>query len=206
MSLQDISYNFSHCRVKSITLSQWEQQSEPQHKETQQLETQDFYLSQSVKHSFYSSIKNGEQFLHFGKTMVNTPAADGALVLPKPLRSFISVLVVALESFGHEQLPEVLRGEFLHVLAVVVNLPCWRGATRIHTPPYDTTQHPQKHMYRRTHTHRFAQTHKQAEVGKETAAQHQISGEGSGCCREEESWAGKQAAGVNKLEINVILT
>lgn len=110
--------------------------------------------------------------------MVNTPAADGALVLPKPRRSFISALVVALESFGHEQLPEVLRGEFLHVLAVVVNLPCWRGATCVHTPPYDTMQPPQKHMHR--HTHTDLHKHKQAEeVGKETAAQHQISGERS---------------------------
>ena len=39
---------------------------------------------------------------------------------------FISVLaVVALQSFSHEQLPKVLRSEFLHILAVIVNLPCW---------------------------------------------------------------------------------
>lgn len=55
-----------------------------------------------------------------------------------PLPSFFphfSSLIVALESFHHEQLPQILRGKFLHVLAVIVDLPCWRAATCIHAPP-----------------------------------------------------------------------
>ncbi|MEQ2295403.1 hypothetical protein AMECASPLE_013933 [Ameca splendens] len=94
--------------------------------------------------------------------------------------SLVSPLVVALERLGHEQLPEVLRGEFLHVLAVVVNLPCWRVATCIHTPPYTNTHTPE-HMYINTHTHtqKHLYKHKQAEEGKKKAAQQQISGERS---------------------------
>lgn len=59
------------------------------------------------------------------------PPVAAEVVLHLHYRSFppCSPLVVALESLRHEQLPEVLRGEFLHILAVVVNLPCWRVAT-----------------------------------------------------------------------------
>lgn len=122
--------------------------------------------------------------------IVDAPAVDGELDLHLcffsngfTLSSY--ALVVALESFGHEQLPEVLRGEFLHVLAVVVNLPCWRGAACIHTPPFNTTHtHPaetyvQTHTYTQTNKHAHLYKHKQAEEGKKTAAQHQISGERS---------------------------
>lgn len=35
---------------------------------------------------------------------------------------FLSLAVVTLKTLGHEQLPEVLRGELLNVLAVVVDL------------------------------------------------------------------------------------
>lgn len=35
---------------------------------------------------------------------------------------FLSLAVVTLKALGHEQLPEVLRGELLNVLAVVVDL------------------------------------------------------------------------------------
>lgn len=90
----------------------------------------------------------------FWQMMLDAPAVEGELDLHlKRLHSFIFSLVVALESFGHEQLPEVLRGEFLHVLAVVVNLPCWRGAACIHTPPYNTTHTPPVETYVQTHTH-----------------------------------------------------
>ena len=45
----------------------------------------------------------------------------------------LSLGVVALQSFGHEQLAQVLGGELLHVLTVVVNLTCWETHTRTHT-------------------------------------------------------------------------
>lgn len=81
----------------------------------------------------------------------------------------VSHLVVALQSFSHEQFPEVLRGEFLHVLAVVVNLPCWRVATCIHAPTQkNTNTRPQKQTY----IHLYTDMNKQA-------AKHQISGEQS---------------------------
>lgn len=71
-------------------------------------------------------------------------------LLPSFLPRFSS-LVVALESLHHEQLPEILRGKFLDILAVVVDLPCWRVATCIHTPPQQRAQHkcthPQKYTY-----------------------------------------------------------
>lgn len=72
----------------------------------------------------------------------------------------LSPLVGALESLRHEQLPEVLRGEFLHVLAVVVNLPCWRVATCPHTKKKDTNTHTHRnihtyiHLYTDIHTNR----------------------------------------------------
>lgn len=87
---------------------------------------------------------------------------------------------MALESLCHEQLPEVLRGEFLHILAVVVNLPCWSVTTCIHTPPYKRHKHAPTEMYRqtRTHTHVHRRQHmytdgarNQAGVGEKTAAQ-----------------------------------
>lgn len=65
----------------------------------------------------------------------------------------VSPLVVALESLCHEQLPEVLRGEFLHILAVVVNLPCWSVTTCVHTPPYKRHKHAPTETYRQTRTH-----------------------------------------------------
>lgn len=66
---------------------------------------------------------------------------------------------MALESLRHEQLPEVLRGEFLHVLAVVVNLPCWRGATCIHTPTHKNTP-------TEANIHTYIHVHKQAQAGE----------------------------------------
>lgn len=47
-------------------------------------------------------------------------------------------LVVALESFHHKQLAQILRGKLLHVLAVVVDLPCWRGNDMDPVRPHDS--------------------------------------------------------------------
>lgn len=58
----------------------------------------------------------------------------------------LAPLVVALESFHHKQLAEILRRELLHVLAVIVDLPCRRGTTRM--------QHGSKKNPRHTNAHR----------------------------------------------------
>lgn len=47
---------------------------------------------------------------------------------------------MALESFHHKQLAEILRGKLLHVLAVIVDLPCWRETTWIQHAPTTATQ------------------------------------------------------------------
>lgn len=111
-----------------------------------------------------------------------------------------SPLVVALESLRHEQLPEVLRGEFLHILAVVVNLPCWRVATWINAPPHKNTRR-NTHTYVCAFVHRNA--HKQVEVeegeGFCRTTKHQISEEqnkrkGSECCQKaEERWTARNS-------------
>lgn len=54
-----------------------------------------------------------------------------------PLPIWIGPLVVALQSLHHEQLPKILRSEFLYVLAVVVDLSCWRG-TALHPHSKET--------------------------------------------------------------------
>lgn len=89
-----------------------------------------------------------------GSTFFSSRSQEGSaslspLIFPSFAHSSsLLSLVVALESLRHEQLPEVLRGEFLHVLAVVVNLPCWWVATFIHEPPHrNTNTHPHKHTY-----------------------------------------------------------
>lgn len=100
-------------------------------------------------------------------------------------RPRFSPLVVALESLRHEQLPEVLRGEFLHVLAVVVNLPCWRVATCNHAPPHkNTNTHPQTytciHLYTDMHTNRRRREREgEGERENSSTAKHQISEERS---------------------------
>lgn len=96
--------------------------------------------------------------------------------------SVVFLLVVALESLRHEQLPEVLRSEFLHVLAVVVNLPCWRVATCIHAPTHkNTNTRPQKQTYIHMYIPLYTDIHKQARAGggekNSSTAKHQISGE-----------------------------
>lgn len=45
---------------------------------------------------------------------------------------------MALESFHHKQLAQILRGKLLHVLAVVVDLPCWRGNNMDPARPHDS--------------------------------------------------------------------
>lgn len=62
------------------------------------------------------------------------PSGFASLFSLLPVSSSSS-LVVALQSLDHEQLPQILRGEFLHVLAVVVDLPCWRVAACTHAAP-----------------------------------------------------------------------
>lgn len=98
---------------------------------------------------------------------------------------------MALESLRHEQLPEVLRSEFLHVLAVVVNLPCWTEATCVRAPPHkNTNKHPQKYTYIHTYIHSFVRTQTCTQTGgggrggggvgdNSSTAKHQISGEQS---------------------------
>jgi len=76
------------------------------------------------------------------------------LIFSGLLNSSVSPLVGALESLRHEQLPEVLRGEFLHILAVVVNLPCWKVATCIHTPTQENTHHHTKICIHNVHTYK----------------------------------------------------
>lgn len=123
----------------------------------------------------------------------------------KNLRSFVSPLVVALECLGHEQLPEVLRGELLHVLAVVVNLPCWRIATCVHTPPHTQT-HARIRPVRictQTHTSICTNANMRRRGGEKKAAKQQISGERSkrsgqivvGRGVEGESWKSSNSRG-----------
>ena len=59
--------------------------------------------------------------------MINSSLSDNAQVLPSSLTGLSHLrppplAVVALQSLSHEQFPQVLGGELLHVLAVVVNL------------------------------------------------------------------------------------
>lgn len=70
-------------------------------------------------------------------------------------------LVVALESFHHKQLAQILRGKLLHVLAVVVDLPCCRGNDMDPARPH------KQHKHRNT-------THTVRDVG---GRGHEISGD-----------------------------
>lgn len=88
-------------------------------------ETQDLYFNQKSWWTGGSGIKT-----HFLKRVSGAKFPPGccrggfaSLLTCSPL----APLVVALESFHHKQLAQILRGELLHVLAVVVDLPCWRG-------------------------------------------------------------------------------
>lgn len=156
-------------------------------KEAENVEMQEFIWNKSVNYVFakHVSIKNSDDFCWEEDEWRSCSWRQGGFCNSFFLRGvhpFVCPLVVALERLGHEQLPEVLRGEFLHVLAVVVNLPCWRVATCIHTPPYTNTHTTQKHMYTNAHTHLYK--HKHTEEGeekkrKEKAEQQQISGERS---------------------------
>merc|ERR1719369_638663 len=109
---------------------------------------QDFYLNQNqviFKHNFVSKlglcIKTMNKFSgNLRRAQCSSSRCQGGFASLLPFffspsvrlislsRIFFhprfSLLVVALESLRHEQLPEVLRSEFLHVLAVVVDLPC----------------------------------------------------------------------------------
>lgn len=89
-------------------------------------ETQDLYFNQNSWRTRGSGMKRH----HFLKRMRGKKFPPGccrggfaSLLTCSPL----GPLVVALESFHHKQLAQILRGKLLHVLAVVVDLPCWRG-------------------------------------------------------------------------------
>lgn len=106
-------------------------------------ETQGLYFNQTSWWIRGSGIKTLSEKGERGKKLPPGCCRGGfaSLLTCSPL----APLVVALESFHHKQLAQILRGKLLHVLAVVVDLPCWRGndsntQTRTHSQRWGGAQ------------------------------------------------------------------